>query len=561
VHRVVCVRRQRFTIEKKVELYEMTTDTIEPNVPETGERHRDLARHGLKPLGEVYWNLSPAQLYEESLRRGDGELVHMGAMATVTAPHTGRSPNDRFVVRDEVSEEVVDWGSVNVPVSSSQFDALRSDVIGFLNERDLFVQDARAGEDPTHGIDVRIVSESAWHSLFAYNMFLRLDEEALEDFKPGFTVLHAPHLKADPERHGCRSETAIMVNFTTREVLVTGTRYAGEIKKSIFSVLNHLLPDAGVLPMHCSANVGGQGDVALFFGLSGTGKTTLSAEASRGLIGDDEHGWSESGVFNFEGGCYAKTIRLSQAGEPEIYRATQMFGTILENVVLDQRTRAVAFDDGSITENTRASYPIHYIPNAVLPSRAGHPDNVVFLTADAFGVLPPISRLTPAQAMYHFLSGYTAKVAGTERGVTEPIATFSSCFGAPFLPRHPGVYAEMLGEKLREHGATVWLVNTGWSGGGYGVGRRMKLGHTRAMVNAALAGQLDDVEYVQDPVFGLAIPITVPGVPGEVLQPRDTWSDGAEYDANARGLAKMFRENFKQFADRVSDAVRAAGPE
>jgi phosphoenolpyruvate carboxykinase (ATP) len=352
-----------------------------------------------------------------------------------------------------------------------------------------------------------------------------------------------------------------MVNFGRREVLVAGTRYAGEIKKSIFSVLNHLLPDAGVLPMHCSANIGEAGDVALFFGLSGTGKTTLSADASRGLIGDDEHGWSNEGVFNFEGGCYAKTIRLSPEGEPEIYQSTQMFGTILENVVLDEGTREIDFDDGSVTENTRASYPIHYIPNAVLPSRAGHPQNVVFLTADAFGVLPPISRLSPEQAMYHFLSGYTAKVAGTERGVTEPVATFSACFGSPFLPRHPGVYAKMLGEKLREHDAKVWLVNTGWSGGGYGLGSRMKLGYTRAMVNAALAGELDDVEFSSDPVFGLEVPTSVPDVPSEVLNPRATWAEAAAYDAAAGKLAAMFTANFEKFADQVAPEVVAAGPQ
>jgi phosphoenolpyruvate carboxykinase (ATP) len=391
-------------------------------------------------------------------------------------------------------------------------------------------------------------------------MFLRLPAEERVDFEPGFTVLHAPHLKSDPARHGSNSETAIMVNFTTREVVVCGTRYAGEIKKSIFSVLNHLLPEAGVLPMHCSANIGPEGDTALFFGLSGTGKTTLSADASRGLIGDDEHGWSEEGTFNFEGGCYAKTIRLSRQGEPEIYQATQMFGTILENVILDGVTREIDFEDGSITENTRASYPIHYIPNAVLPSRGGHPKNVVFLTADAFGVLPPISRLTPEQAMYHFLSGYTAKVAGTERGVTEPQATFSACFGGPFLPRHPGVYAKMLGEKLREHGAKVWLVNTGWSGGGHGVGSRMKLSHTRAMVNAALAGDLDGAEYVTNEIFGLDVPTAVPGVPAEVLSPRSTWADGEAYDASATKLAEMFKANFEKFADQVGDEVKAAGP-
>ena len=520
-----------------------------------------MRQHGLDPKKAVHWNLCPTRLYEESFARADGRLVHMGAISTITAPHTGRSPNDRFVVRDEVTENVVDWGDVNVPMTPEHFDALRGDIVEHLNDSDLFVRDTRAGSDETNGLNVRVISESPWHSLFVYNMFLRLSPEEREGFDPQFTVLHAPHFKADPVRHGSNSETAIVVNFRAHEVLVAGSRYAGEIKKSIFSVLNHLLPEAGVLPMHCSANVGSRGDVALFFGLSGTGKTTLSADASRGLIGDDEHGWSDDGVFNFEGGCYAKTIRLSPEGEPEIYRATQMFGTILENVVLDEETRKIDFDDGSITENTRASYPIHYIPNAVLPSRGGHPSNVVFLTADAFGVLPPISRLTPEQAMYHFLSGYTAKVAGTERGVTEPQATFSACFGAPFLPRHPGVYAKMLGERLREHSAKVWLVNTGWSGGGHGVGSRMKLSHTRAMVNAALAGALGGAEFAPDPVFGVDVPISVPGVPAEVLRPRDTWTDGEAYDASAAKLAAMFKVNFERFAHEVSDEVRAAGPQ
>ena len=538
----------------------MTTQTMARSETASGEGVYGLQNHGLNPTKDVHFNLSPAQLYEASFAKGDGQLVHMGAIAAVTAPHTGRSPNDRFVVRDENSEGVVDWGKVNVPVSPEHFAALRTDVVAYLNDHEIYVQDARAGEDATHGINVRVISESAWHSLFAYNMFLRLSAEERVDFEPGFTVLHAPHLKADPARHGVNSETAIMVNFTAREVVVCGTRYAGEIKKSIFSVLNHMLPEAGVLPMHCSANIGPEGDTALFFGLSGTGKTTLSADASRGLIGDDEHGWSEEGTFNFEGGCYAKTIRLSPEGEPEIYQATQMFGTILENVILSEATREIDFEDGSITENTRASYPIHYIPNAVLPSRGGHPDNVVFLTADAFGVLPPISRLTPEQAMYHFLSGYTAKVAGTERGVTEPQATFSACFGGPFLPRHPGVYAKMLGEKLREHGAKVWLVNTGWSGGGHGVGSRMKLSHTRAMVNAALAGDLDGAEYVTNEIFGLDVPTAVPGVPAEVLSPRSTWADGEAYDASATKLAEMFKANFEKFADQVGDEVKAAGP-
>jgi phosphoenolpyruvate carboxykinase (ATP) len=378
---------------------------------------------------------------------------------------------------------------------------------------------------------------------------------------PDFVVLHAPEFKADAARHGTRSETAVVLNFDRRTVLVCGTRYAGEIKKSIFSVLNHILPAQGVLPMHCSANVGHDGDVALFFGLSGTGKTTLSADPERGLIGDDEHGWSEHGIFNFEGGCYAKTIRLSPGGEPEIHAATQRFATILENVALDERTRQIDFDDDTITENTRASYPLHYIPNAVPSGVSGHPRNVLFLTADAFGVLPPIARLTPEQAMYHFLSGYTAKVAGTERGVTEPKATFSACFGAPFLPRHPGVYATMLGDLLREHRVRVWLVNTGWTGGAYGTGSRMKLRYTRAMVRAVLGGSLNDIETRTDPVFGIAVPTEVAHVPPELLDPRATWSDAAAYDAQAHKLADMFRENFARYADGVSDEVKVAGPE
>jgi phosphoenolpyruvate carboxykinase (ATP) len=539
----------------------MTIRTIEQPVAATGGGAFGLDNHGLNPTGKVHWNLSPARLYEESLRLGDGQIVHMGAIATVTAPHTGRSPNDRFVVRDDVSDGVVDWGDVNVPLTPEHFDVLRKDIVDYLESRDdLYVRDARAGADERHGLDVRVVTESPWHSLFAYNMFLRLGADELKGFEPGFTVLHAPHLEASAERHGSRSTTAIVVNFARKEVLIAGTRYAGEIKKSIFSVLNHMLPEQGVFPMHCSANIGEDGDVALFFGLSGTGKTTLSADASRGLIGDDEHGWGPDGVFNFEGGCYAKTIRLSRDGEPEIYQATQMFGTILENVILDEGSREIDFEDGSITENTRASYPIHYIPNAVIPGRAGQPENVIFLTADAFGVLPPISRLTPEQAMYHFLSGYTAKVAGTERGVTEPKATFSACFGAPFLPRHPGVYAEMLGERLRSGGANVWLVNTGWSGGGYGVGSRMKLWYTRAMIAAALDGTLGRADFTEDPVFGLSVPTEVPHVPAGVLSPRDTWADPAAYDAAAEKLAGMFKKNFEQFAADVSEEIRLAGP-
>ncbi len=539
----------------------MPTDTLEGNVsaaPRAGSY--GLENHGLDPRKAVHWNLSPARLYEMAFACGDGELAHMGALSATTAPHTGRSPNDKFVVRDETTESSVDWGKVNVGMSPEHYAALRADVVTYLNDQDLFVRDARAGADEAYGINVRVVSPSPWHTLFAYNMFLRPSAEELAEMVPDFTVLHAPHLKADPEKHGTRSSTFVVLNFTDKELLIGGTRYAGEIKKSIFSVLNYILTDHGVLPMHCSANIGPDGDVALFFGLSGTGKTTLSADPNRGLIGDDEHGWSDRGVFNFEGGCYAKTIHLSREGEPEIYQATQMFGTILENCVLDEETREIDFEDGSITENTRASYPIHYIPNAVIPGLGGHPRNVVFLTADAYGVLPPISKLTPEQAMYHFLSGYTAKLAGTERGVTEPKATFSACFGAPFLARHPGVYAEMLGESLRREGARVWLVNTGWTGGPYGTGKRMSLKHTRTMVSAALAGELDDVETKMDPVFGLHVPTAVPGVPAEVLHPRATWKDADAYDAQAAKLADMFRSNFVQFADRVPDEVKNAGP-
>lgn len=533
------------------------------DAPQTATNARSrfgLERHGLSPSKTEHWNLSPVQLYEEALQRGEGRMAHMGGFAAVTVPHTGRSPNDRFIVRDSATEETVDWGSVNVPLSSEHYQALRAEVVAHLNDRELFVRDARAGEDPAAGLNVRVITPNAWHNLFAYNMFLRPSPEELEEMEPGFTVLHAPEVEADPARHGTRSSTFVAVNFSAREVLIGGTNYAGEIKKSIFSVLNYMLPDLGILPMHCSANVGEKGDVALFFGLSGTGKTTLSADPERGLIGDDEHGWGPDGVFNFEGGCYAKVINLSAEAEPEIYKATQMFGTILENVVLTEPSREIAFGDGNITENTRASYPIHYIPNAILPGLGGHPEHVIFLTCDAFGVLPPIARLSPDQAMYHFLSGYTAKVAGTERGVTEPKAAFSACFGAPFLPRHPAEYADMLGKKLDEHGSRVWLVNTGWSGGGFGVGSRMKIAHTRAMVRAALLGKLDTVATQEDPVFGLHVPTDVPGVPGNVLTPRSTWADGEAYDAAARKLASMFRENFQKYADRAPERIRKAGP-
>jgi len=520
-----------------------------------------LEQQGLEPQGEVFWNLGPAALYEHALAHGEGRLASHGAFVAVTAPHTGRSPNDKFLARDEVTESTVDWGKVNAAIDPPCSRRLRDDVIAHLNAQDrLFVRDARAGADDEYGIGVRVITPSAWQSLFAHNMFLRPHAQDLVRTEPDFVLLHAPEMKADPARHGTRSDTAIALSFMDNTVVICGTRYAGEIKKSIFTVLNYLLPDRGVFPMHCSANVGRDGDVALFFGLSGTGKTTLSADNERGLIGDDEHGWSDHGIFNFEGGCYAKTINLSQEGEPEIYAATQRFGTILENVILREESRDTDFTDGSITENTRASYPIHLIPNAVLSGIGGHPREVVFLTADASGVLPPIARLTPEQAMYHFLSGYTAKVADTERGVTEPRATFSTCFGAPFLPRHPSVYAEMLGERLRKHQAQVWLVNTGWTGGPYGKGTRMRLAYTRAMVRHALSGALDDVEMVPDPVFGIDVPVAVTDVPTEVLCPRNTWKDPATYDERAAELARMFEDNFDKYRAHVPKEVAAAGP-
>jgi phosphoenolpyruvate carboxykinase (ATP) len=454
----------------------------------------------------------------------------------------------------------VDWGKVNIPFEQENYDLLREDVLGHLEGQDLYVRDMWGGADPQYRLGVRVITPNAWHNLFAYNMFRRPAEDELADFEPGFTILHAPEYQADPARHGTRTSTFILIHFGRREVLIGGTRYAGEIKKSVFGLLNYLLPKQGVLSMHCSANVGPDGDTALFFGLSGTGKTTLSADPERGLIGDDEHGWSEDGVFNFEGGCYAKVIRLRPETEPEIFAATQMFGTVLENVVIHPTTRAVDYDADSITENTRACYPIHYIPNHVPSGMGGIPRNIVFLTADAYGVLPPIARLTAEQAMYHFLSGYTAKVAGTERGVTEPSATFSSCFGAPFLPLPPGTYAKMLGERIQKHGVRVWLVNTGWTGGPYGTGSRMKLAHTRAMVRAALAGALDGVSYTLDPVFRIEVPDSVPDVPAAVLTPRGTWPDGAAYDAQAKQLAGMFRDNFAQFAAQVDAKVAEAGP-
>lgn len=517
-----------------------------------------LETHGLKGNVGQHWNLSVPELVENAIRNSEGILVEGGAFNAVTTPHTGRSPNDRFIVRDSTAGDIW-WGPVNKSIEPSQYDALRADLVASLETQELFVRDMWAGADPASRIAVRLVTPSAWHNHFAYNMFRRPEEGEVIPTEGAFTILHDPLLDADPERHGTRTGTFIVLNLDRREVLIGGTRYAGEIKKSIFSLMNYLLPKQDVLSMHCSANVGEAGDVAVFFGLSGTGKTTLSADPDRHLIGDDEHGWSEDGVFNIEGGCYAKVINLSTEREPEIFAATERFGTILENVVM-RDARHVDFDSKEITENTRASYPLHFIPNFVPEGSAGHPRNIIFLTADAYGVLPPISRLTPEQAMFHFLSGYTAKLAGTERGVTEPKAAFSACFAAPFLPLHPIVYAEMLGERIRRHNVRVWLVNTGWTAGPYGTGRRMDLGHTRAMVNAALEGRLDDAQVEVEPVFGLSIPTRVDGVPDGVLRPRDTWSDPAAYDAQAATLAGMFKDNFATFAEHVPEEIRLAGP-
>jgi phosphoenolpyruvate carboxykinase (ATP) len=521
-----------------------------------------LDRHGIATRGRVYWNLPPARLYEEALRRDEAVLAAEGPLLAHTGDRTGRSPNDRFLVRGDAEAETVWWGPVNRPIRRDQFNALRQRVLTHLGERDLFVFDGYAGAHPAHRLSVRVVTELAWHTLFARNMFRREPNGAvLEGFEPRFTVISAPSCLADPATHGTDSPTFILLDLEQRQVLIGGTAYAGEIKKSIFTAMNYLLPERHVLPMHCSANYGtDHDDVALFFGLSGTGKTTLSADPERTLIGDDEHGWGDQGVFNFEGGCYAKVIRLSPAGEPEIFATTRRFGTILENVVYDSESRCLDLDDDSLTENTRASYPLAMLERVDADGIAGHPKHVVFLTCDAFGVLPPVSRLSAPQALYQFLSGYTAKVAGTERGVTEPSATFSTCFGAPFMPRHPGVYAEALGRRLAKHGSRAWLINTGWTGGPYGVGERISLAHTRRMVRAAVGGELDDAPTQQDPLFGLAVPQRIDGVPEEILSPRLTWSDPAAYDLRAARLADMFRKNFAQFADGAGADVVAAGP-
>ncbi|NGP86996.1 phosphoenolpyruvate carboxykinase (ATP) [Fodinibius halophilus] len=513
----------------------------------------------LEDNSNTLWNLTPPELYEEAIKNGEATLTEDYAIRILTGEYTGRSPKDKYIVDQPSIHDDIDWGEINQPTEEEVFDNLFEKVTDYLQDKKLYVKDCFAGADEKYQLNVRVVSEAAYHGLFAHNMFVRPSAEELENHEPEFTVLAAPNFKADPEVDGTKTETFIFVNFDKKIILIGGTLYSGEVKKGIFSVMNYMLPKKDVMAMHCSANMSEDGDTAVFFGLSGTGKTTLSSDQDRILIGDDEHGWSEDGVFNIEGGCYAKTINLSKEGEPLIYATTKMPGTILENVVLDEN-RSPNFDDTSYTQNTRCSYPIHYIPNANESGTGNHPSNVIFLTCDAFGVLPPISKLTPEQAMYHFISGYTAKVAGTERGVTEPQATFSACFGAPFMPLHPTVYAELLAKKIRKHNSSVWLLNTGWTGGPHGVGHRMELPHTRQMLSEALNGNIEDVEFKIDPVFGLAIPQHVEGVPDEVLIPRNTWDDKTAYDEKADQLAKMFAENFEQFENEASKELIKAGP-
>ncbi len=524
------------------------------------------SRHGLGEQGiatpaTLHWNLITAPLVEHAIRRGEGSLAADGPLVVATGKHTGRSAKDKFIVRDAETETSVWWGKTNQAMTPAHFAALKADFFAELGKRDeLFVQDLYGGSQPEHRVRVRVINELAWHNLFIRTLLVRPEAEALAAFVPEYTIIDLPSFRADPARHGTRGETVIAVNFTDKLILIGGTAYAGEMKKSVFGLLNYLLPEQGIMPMHCSANIGPKGDTAIFFGLSGTGKTTLSADASRTLIGDDEHGWSDTAVFNFEGGCYAKMIRLSAEAEPEIFATTRRFGTVLENVVMDPVTRALDLDDASLAENSRGSYPIDFIPNASADNLGPVPKNMIFLTADAYGVLPPIARLTPEQAMYHFLSGYTARVAGTEIGVTEPEATFSTCFGAPFMPRHPSVYGNLLKKRIAEGNVACWLVNTGWTGGKYGVGHRMPIKATRALLNAALDGSLAAAEFRVDPYFGFDVPVAVPGVDTAILDPRQTWPDKADYDATAEKLVDQFVENFAQFEDHVEAGVRAAAP-
>ncbi len=525
-------------------------------VPNSG-----LDAQGIATGAEIFWNLTTAPLVEHAVRRGEGLLAKDGPLTVRTGKFTGRSAQDKYIVRNPVTEKAVWWGKVNQAMEPDAFDRLHEDFLLALGDKDLlFVADLYGGSQAEHRVRVRVINELAWHNLFARTLLVRPEEHELAGFEPEFTIIDLPSFRADPKRHGCRGETVIAVNFEKKVILIGGTAYAGEMKKGVFGLLNFILPEQGIMPMHCSANIGPNGDTAIFFGLSGTGKTTLSADPNRTLIGDDEHGWSDTNVFNFEGGCYAKMIRLSAEAEPEIYATTKRFGTVLENVVIDPVTRELDLDDPSLAENSRGAYPIDYIPNCSEKNMGPVPKNIVMLTADAFGVLPPIAKLTPDQAMYHFLSGYTAKVAGTEIGVTEPEATFSTCFGAPFMPRHPSVYGNLLKERIAAGGADCWLVNTGWTGGKYGVGKRMPIKETRALLNAALDGSLKNVKFRKDPNFGFEVPVAVPGVDTKLLDPRGTWADPAEYDRTAAKLVDLFVVNFAQFADQVDEGVRQAAP-
>lgn len=522
---------------------------------------KELQEQGLRNIREVFYNYGTPALYEQVVRRREGLLAHLGPIVVRTGYHTGRSPNDKFIVKEPTSEKNIWWGKVNKSINDEQFNRLYAKMMAYIQGKDLYVEDCYVCADERFRVPIRVITEDAWHNLFARNMFRRYNDlTELEKHIPQFTVIQMPDFHANPEMDGTNSEVFIVINFAKKVVLIGGTSYAGEIKKSIFTILNYLMPLKNVMSMHCSANVGDRGDVALFFGLSGTGKTTLSADPNRRLIGDDEHGWSEDGVFNYEGGCYAKVIRLSEEAEPEIFETTRRFGTILENVQIDAQSRRIDLNDDTFTENTRAAYPITHIKNIVPEGVAGHPENIVMLTADAFGVLPPISKLTTEQAMYHFISGYTAKVAGTEKGVTEPKATFSTCFGAPFMVWHPTVYAKMLGEKIKKHKVKCWLVNTGWTGGPYGVGSRMKIQYTRVMLNAALTGKLDKVETENEPFFNLEIPKSCEAVPSEVLNPRNTWHNKESYDEMAKMLAGMFIKNFKEYEAETAKEIIAAGP-
>lgn len=520
-----------------------------------------LLKLGLTATNNIHYQSTPEELIQDTLRIGEGELNDTGALVIRTGEFTGRSPKDKFTVIDETTRDTVDWNDFNIAIEEKYFDVIFKKITAYLNEApEIWIRDSYACADPRYRTNIRVISEKPWTNLFAYNMFLRPNEEELDNFKPEWQILSAPGLKLNPKECGTRQHNAAVVSFKHKMILIAGTGYTGETKKGIFTILNYVLPhEKNVLSMHCSANMGQEGDTAIFFGLSGTGKTTLSADPNRKLIGDDEHGWTEDNIFNFEGGCYAKCIGLTEEKEPEIYNAIRP-GALVENTNFFAGTNKINFEDGSVTENTRVSYPLHFISNAMEPSVGGLPKNIFFLTCDAFGVLPPVSRLNPGQTMYQFISGYTAKVAGTETGITEPKPTFSACFGAPFLPLHPGRYAAMLGEKMRKHKVNVWLINTGWTGGPYGVGKRMKLGYTRAMITAALEGKLDKVEFTKDPVFGFEVPASCPGVPAEVLVPRNTWADKQAYDEKAKYLAGLFTKNFEKYAAGVNEEIKAAAP-